>query len=280
MSIIPNSFTAVGAGAGPKVLSLKAGQSAHYFVSGTFVGTVKLQKSINNGQTWTDVASATGSASGTFDAVVDTLLRFYTSAYTSGTIVTTIQDAGNTTDNALIALLLGAVNPVAGLQCVADINPDTGVFKIDFVFNSVSVTHTDAAGSGSSGSLKLFDFVQGAIQSLASKSNLTLTSDATMDTAGDMAGVFAFGSAAANAGDGALTGTEVDFVATTAFTLSSNTLAVGTTIKGAGAAGVDGTSTAADLYLNESGSAATSDANGVMTVTGDFSLVGVIMKDD
>lgn len=178
-----------------------------------------------------------------------------------------------------VTTLLGAVNAPATGSISVNIDREGFFYRIDLTLTSVPITHTDAAGSGSSGSVKLFDFVQGAILPIGCRTNLTLTSDTTMDVAGDMAGVFALGSAAANAGDGALSGTEVDFAATKAFTLSSNTLAVGTNITAVGT-GVDGTATAADLYLNESGSAATSDANGVMTVSGTISLLIAFLGDD
>lgn len=184
----------------------------------------------------------------------------------------------NYIDNAdLVATLVGAVAVVTGLTCA--IRYDGRIANLDFTLDDVEITHTDAAGSGSSGSVKIFDLVAGAWLALGCRTNLTLTSDTTMDVAGDCAGVFALGSAAADAGDGALTGTEVNFAATKAFTLSSNTLAVGTNLTGAGTA-VDGTATAADIYLNESCSAATSDATGVLTVAGTISLVLLNLGDD
>jgi hypothetical protein len=172
------------------------------------------------------------------------------------------------------------VGAVAGTGVTCTITHFSGYVELDFTLTAVAVTWTDAAGSGSSGSIKIFDLVAGAWQSLGCRTNLTITSDATLDPSGDLAGVFALGSVAANAGDGALTGTEVDFAATKAFTLSSNTLAVGTNLTAAGAAGVDGTATASDIYLNFSGSAATSDANGVLTVAGTISLRLIKLGDD
>lgn len=179
-------------------------------------------------------------------------------------------------DAAVLATDIGAV---AGSGVACTIRRYGKFFSLDFTLTAVAITHTDAAGSGSSGSIKIFDFVAGAILPLGCRTNLTLTSDTTMDVAGDCAGVFALGSAAANAGDGALSGTEVDFAATKAVTLSSNTLAVGTNLTGVGTA-VDGTSTAVDLYLNESMTAATSDATGVLTVSGTITVVGVFLGDD
>jgi hypothetical protein len=180
---------------------------------------------------------------------------------------------------AALAAAIGTVATVTGLTCT--VKRVGSWFKLDFTFASVAVTHTDAAGSGSSGSLKIFDFVEGAVMPLASRSNLTFLGDALIDTnAGDMAFVYGFGSVAANAGDGALTGTEVDFSAVSgAITLSAKAGSSPTLLKGAGTA-VDGTATAADLYFNESGSAATSDANGVLTVSGTYTLVGVLLGDD
>lgn len=151
---------------------------------------------------------------------------------------------------------------------------------LDFAIEALPVTHTDATSSGSSGSAKIWDWANFALLPLGCRTNMTLTGDNLIDgDAGDMAGVFALGSAAANAGDGALTGTEVDYAATAAFTLSDHTLAKGTVVSGVGTA-IDGTSTAAAIYLNESGSAATSDANGVLTFSGTITLVCLLLGDD
>jgi len=90
---ISKSFTATGASGD---LSVKVGDSFTYAVSGTFVGTVVLQKSTNY-FTWETVATATGSASGTVIAESSNsnqvIYRFFCTAYTSGTIVTSMVDA-------------------------------------------------------------------------------------------------------------------------------------------------------------------------------------------
>ena len=183
----------------------------------------------------------------------------------------TISSAGNA----------AAIGAVAGTGVDCTIARYGKFFTLDFTFTDVAVTWTDAAGSGASGSIKIFDFVQGAIQTLGSRSNLTLASDTTMDVAGDLALVYAVGSAAANAGDAALTGTEVDYVPISGtITFSGNAATSATLLKAAGAAVVDGTGTASDMYLNFSGSAATSDANGVLTVNGTLTVVGIFLGDD
>lgn len=175
-----------------------------------------------------------------------------------------------------------AIGAVAGSGvAVAITRLSTAFFKLDFTFTNVAISVTDAGGSGASGSIKIFDFVQGAIQTLGSRSNLTFATDTTLDVAGDLAFVYAFGSVAANAGDAALTGTEVDFTPISGtITCTANAATSATLLKAAGAAVVDGTATAADLFFNVSASAATSDANGVMTVNGTYSVVGVFLGDD
>lgn len=89
---ISKSFTATGTGAALAVLS---GESFSYSVSGTFVGTVVLESSSDGGQNWVAVLSATGSASGTLPNLTSkqVIYRFECTAYTSGTVVTSVADA-------------------------------------------------------------------------------------------------------------------------------------------------------------------------------------------
>ena len=184
---------------------------------------------------------------------------------------------GSTTD---IASAVGAINAATGLS-VAIKYDQSGTFALTFTLTAVSITVTDAAGSGSSGSLKIFDFAQNGVVALACRQNYTAFAEggALTGGAGDAAFVMGLGSAAANAGDGALTGTEVDFgAATDTITLSGGT---GTGTKySCTAAVLDGTSTAVDLYLNWSGSAATIDANSTISVTGTITVYGAVIGDD
>lgn len=180
-----------------------------------------------------------------------------------------------------LANKLGAVSGVSGVA-LTSARKQGSFFELNFTLTSVAVAITDAGASGAGGGVKLFDFVQGAIQSLGSRTNLSaIVSDTTLDVGGDLAIVHALGSAAANAGDLALTGTEVDFGAVSGtVTLSANAGSSASVVKGPGAAAIDGTSTAADLYLNFSASAATADATGVLTVTGTVTVIGTFMGDD
>lgn len=185
------------------------------------------------------------------------------------------------TDDAL-ALIVGtqAAQPASGsVACVIE---RQGKFvSMAFTLTAARISVTDAAASGSSGSLKLFDFVQQALCPLACRQDYTAFAEgaALTTAAGDAAFVIALGSVAANAGDGALTGTEVDIAdATGTITLSGGT-GTGTKLNGAKTP-IDGTGTATDLYLNWSGSAATIDANSTIDVTGTITLLLALMGDD
>jgi len=197
-----------------------------------------------------------------------------------GTEVTATAAELNQLETTNLATLLGAINPATGLSL--SVTRVGFLYRMDFTLSAVSITVTDAAGSGSSGSLKIFDFVQGAIQPISSRQDYTAFAEgaALTGAAGDAAFVMGLGSVAANAGDGALTGTEVDFApATGTITLSGGTGA-GTVMGGATAAAINGTGTPTDLYLNWSGTAATIDANSTISVTGTISLLVAMLGDD
>lgn len=181
-----------------------------------------------------------------------------------------------------------AAQPATGrVITIVNYNPMSRLFTLDFTLIAARLTVTDAAGSGSSGSLKLFTFINAGVVPLGCRQDYTRFREGSALTtaAGDAAFVMGLGSAAANAGDGALTSTEVDFGAVTAtMTLAgSPATAVGTKFSGAGlnsSAALDGTTTAVDLYLNWSGTAATIDANSTIDVWGTITVTGALLGDD
>ena len=178
-----------------------------------------------------------------------------------------------------LAALVGAAPTVTGMACVVE---KLGMFvKLKFTFTAMVLTVTDAAGSGSSASKKIFDFVAQGLMPIASRQDYTaFAEDALITTAaGDAVHVLGLGSVAADAGDGALTGTEVDFAPVTGSITNSGGTGAGTKFGGQGTA-IDGTGTAVDLYLNWSGTAATIDANGEITVTGTVELIVALLGDD
>lgn len=178
------------------------------------------------------------------------------------------------------AATVGAINATTGLS--VDVKYGlAGNFLLTFTLAAVSLTVTDAGASGASGSLKLFDFVQAGVVALACRQDYTAFAEgaALTGAAGDAAFVMGLGSVAANAGDGVLTSTEVDFGAVTStITLSAGTATA--TKFSCVAAVFDGTGTAVDLYLNWCGSAATIDANSTISVTGTITVAGILIGDD
>ena len=192
-------------------------------------------------------------------------------------------------DNATLSMAvgesLGAVNqPVSGTVVVRE-ERFGSFFALHFTLTAAQIPVTDAAGSGSSGSLKLFDFVAGGVVPLACRQDYTAFAEgaALTGAAGDAAFIMGLGSAAANAGDAALTGTEADFGAVTGTITLSGGTGTGTKFSGAGlnsSAALDGTTTPVDLILNWSGSAATIDANSTIDVTGTITVIGAFMGDD
>ena len=157
-------------------------------------------------------------------------------------------------------------------------------FHLTFTLNKARIPVTDGAGSGSYGSLKLWDFVEGAIAIFGSRQNYTafVEGSALTTGAGDAVHVLGVGSAAAaTARDGTLTTTEQDIGAVTAqITNSGGTGVLNTKLTGALATPLDGTAAAKSLYLNWSGTAASIDANSTIDVTGTITVTGVLLSDD
>jgi hypothetical protein len=156
------------------------------------------------------------------------------------------------------------------------------LYAMTFTLAAARIPVTDTGAGGASGSLKLFDFVEAGIVPIGCRQNYTAFAEgaALTTAAGDAAFVMGLGSVAANAGDGVLTSTEVDFGSVTGtITLAAGT-GTGTKFNGASATALDGTATAVDLYLNWCGTAATIDANSTIDVTGTITLLVALLGDD
>jgi hypothetical protein len=141
---------------------------------------------------------------------------------------------------------VGAVNGT-GVSLVEE--GSAVVHRTTFTLAAASITVTDSGGAaGAQGSLKLYDFPEGVIVRGGCVANLTTLAGVggITDTA---AAVLALGSVAAGAGDAALSGTEADFIASFAGTLSGG---AGTFAKYGepSATSLDGHTTAVDLILN------------------------------
>ena len=154
--------------------------------------------------------------------------------------------------------------------------------RTDFVFKATSLAVTDAAGSGSSASLLIYNFPACGVAFLGSRLDFTsfVEGAALTTAAGDAVHILGLGSAAANAGDGALTGTEVNFGVLSGQITNSGGTGAGTGVVGASSTALNGTATAVDLYLNWSGTAATIDANSTIVCNGTASVLWCHLGDD
>lgn len=96
MATVSKSFTAVGVSAH---LLVAEQASFTYDISGTFVGTVVLERTLDGGQSFEVITTKTAAASGTIMVESNARglvnYRFRCSAYTSGTIVTSMADVAD-----------------------------------------------------------------------------------------------------------------------------------------------------------------------------------------
>ena len=179
-------------------------------------------------------------------------------------------------------LTVGTVNTASGT--VSAVHDQFGPFvRSTFTLSAASITVTDAGGSGSHGSLKLHDLPEGAIAFLGCRQNYTAFAEgaALTGAAGDAAFEIGVGTTAISAAaDGTLgNGVNENVGQAVSVTLSGGT-GTGTAVDGPKTTALDGTTTALDLNLNWSGTAATIDATSTITATGTITVLWCNMGDD
>lgn len=194
-------------------------------------------------------------------------------------IATAVREIDTTAGGEIGAI---ASQPASGSIAVA-IKRWGPVFRLDFTLAAARVSVTDAAGSGSYGTLPLFTFTQQAVSFLGSRQDYTAFAEgAALTTAqGDAAFEIGVGTTAISAAaDGTLgNGVNENVGQAVSVTLSGGT-GVGTAVNGAVTTALNGTGTATALNLNWSGTAATIDASSTIDVTGTITVVGVFLGDD
>lgn len=152
---------------------------------------------------------------------------------------------------------------------------------ITFTLTAARIAVTDAGAGGSFGSLKLMDMVAGGWHFIASRVNFTAYAVDGTGVPDDTVFDIGVGTGAiAAAADGVLTAdaTFDNIAAKVDQTLSGGTT-TGTAFDACNVV-VDGTSTAVDINLNWSGTAATVDGNGTIDVTGTITIAAVWLGDD
>lgn len=185
------------------------------------------------------------------------------------------------TDSSLAGI--GTVNqPAVGyVSCVA--TKDNNAIRLDFTLSKARISVTDAAGSGSYGSLKLFDFVEGVVSFLGARQDYTafVEGSALTTAAGDAVFEIGVGTTAIGAAaDGTLGNGVNENVGQAVSVTNSSGTGTGTAVDGAKTTALNGTETAIDLYLNWSGTAATIDASSTIGVTGTISVLFAFVGDD
>lgn len=151
-----------------------------------------------------------------------------------------------------------------------------GVQSVTLTLTNAPVALVDATTNGASGSLKVLTLPAGAVTLLGGTTNLTIARVGT-NLQATAAVVGAVGTAAAGA-DATLTGTEANIVGSTVSTLTAG---AGVT-KGLPAVPsvVDGTQTAAAIYLNFAVPDAGSAGNDTLTVNGTITFQYVLNGDN
>lgn len=179
------------------------------------------------------------------------------------------------------AIGVQAAAPSAGTVVMVANEVEYPDFHLTFTLTGAALPVTDAAGSGSYGSLNLFTFNNAAVATHGCRQDYTAFSEGALLTgaAGDLVFDIGVGSVAiAAAADGALATTSDDIgTETGAITLSGGT-ATSTGVN-AGIC-VDGTTTATKIALNISATAATCDASDDLFVTGTITVAGILLNDD
>lgn len=185
------------------------------------------------------------------------------------------------TDSSLAGI--GTVNqPAVGyVSCVA--TKDNNAIRLDFTLSKARISVTDAAGSGSYGSLKLFDFVEGVVSFLGARQDYTafVEGSALTTAAGDAVFEIGVGTTAIGAAaDGTLGNGVNENVGQAVSVTNSSGTGTGTAVDGAKTTALNGTTTPIDLYLNWSGTAETIDASSTIGVTGTISVLFAFVGDD
>jgi hypothetical protein len=176
---------------------------------------------------------------------------------------------------------VGAINAALTDTALTIDRLGPGVFRLNFTLDGETVTVTDGGGSGSHGSLKLFDLAEGAWVGLGCRQDYTAFAEgaALTGAAGDAVFEIGVGSTAiAAAADGTLAAANDDLGGDVNVTLSGGT-GTGTGVNGPSGT-INGTAAAGDIFLNWSGTAATIDATSTIDVTGTISLILASLGDD
>lgn len=267
MTQVNKSFTAVGNGA---EMLVRHGEYFEYSLSGTFVGTLLLQKTTDGGQNWETLLTKTAAANGKLlienQGQSNCNVRWRCSAYTSGTAVTSVASAANVLrefkdsgGQTVLEIRSDGINVPStnGLPSHSTITAkeygDGVNHKTVLTCVATPIAFLDDAGVAQYGGVKVYDFPEGLLNTQGAVIDGELTLPAPFIDTYD--GDVALGSATASTG-ATLTGTEADILQSTAISQAvakvavCDAITIATALTESGGRHLDGTGTAKDLYLN------------------------------
>lgn len=182
------------------------------------------------------------------------------------------------------ATAIGAVaQPVSGSVSAA-MRKIGNIATITFTLTAVRIAVTDTGAPGSWGATKIFDFVEQGLVFLGARFNQVSAVEGAALTTGAGDAVYAIGlgtTAIAASADGVLAAANTNIGTSVTITDVAGTGA-GTFVAApaVATAGVNGTGTASDIYLNWSGTAASIDANSTIDITGTATVMVALLGDD
>jgi hypothetical protein len=229
--------------------------SAVIQVSGTWSGTITFEASAD-GNAWTSTRVVRGSTLTVVSTTTAndtyftsnpgyTAVRARMSSYTSGIAFVAIKGGygapATPVDTTLTNVNIGAKNGSA----VTVVEQGDGVWhQTVFTLTDLAIVQVDN-GANASGGAKIYTFPEGYLQHIGTVVNLSLVTDAGA-TATFVGGIGTVTAAA----DGTLTGTEQDFIPSTAFTAAASLATFAVISTATEEVRFDGTATAKALYLN------------------------------
>lgn len=244
--------TGHGSVAAGTAILIKAGRSVTYSVLGTHNATVNIERSDDGGTSWEVVQSVATTATISPTTIInehkDRLYRSNCTVYTSGTATAVVKDATNEHTAA------GTV-PTAGVTAYETADAAGIIRRTVLECNSVALSVADDAGVAQYGGVQVYDFPEGMICCLGAQMNGTLTMGVTGTIIDAWTGVCALGTVTATTG-ATLVSTEATWLQSVAIGAATSkvgtidAVSVATALTEAGARWVDGTATAADMYLN------------------------------
>ena len=245
MTTVSGTFTAVGNSSN---LFVTEDKDVTYQLTGGATATVVLERSYNNGTTWSTIDSFTGNTLNTITNISKkAIYRFRCSAYTSGTVTYLLKDATDEVEG------LGST-PNANIKVY---NYGAGpVYQTRLECTNVTITISDDAGVAQYGGVQVYDFPQGMVVTFGAQVNGTFTGGVTGTIIDNFDGDVALGTVTATTG-ATLTSTEANIMQSVAISAGASdklapvdAVSVATALTESGARWLDGTATAIDMFLN------------------------------